>query len=215
MSRRAVTPTGLLNLGPTYLEWIQKIYISQGSGGGYSTPSKLTAMFSLINILAGLAIVPLFLYIKNPYIFHDLGYAFRAIRCVSRMKRKQKLSPSFLGCFLEKVERHPQKPFIVFEGTSHTYSQADKQSNRIARVLSTQVQVKEGDTVALFMGNEPLYVWVCLALAKVGCIASLLNSNIRSKSLLHCLSCCDAKVLIAAAGEPLSSAIMIRNPTKK
>ncbi|XP_056463703.1 long-chain fatty acid transport protein 2-like [Gadus chalcogrammus] len=157
-----------------------------------------TAMFSIINILAGLAIVPLFLYIRNPYIFHDLGYAFRAIRCVTRMKRKQKLSPSFLGCFLEKVERHPQKPFIIFEGTSHTYSQADRQSNRIARVLSTHAQVKGGDTVALFMGNEPLFVWFSLALAKVGCIASLLNSNIRSKSLLHCLSCCDAKVLIAA-----------------
>ena len=159
-------------------------------------------MFSIINILAGLAVVPLFLYIRNPYIFHDLGYAFRAMRCVTRMKRKQKSSPSFLGCFLENVERRPQKPFIVFEGASHTYSQADQQSNRIARVLLTEARVKGGDTVALFMGNEPLYVWVCLALAKVGCVASLLNSNIRSRSLLHCLSCCDATVLIAAAGEP-------------
>ncbi|CAL8243265.1 unnamed protein product [Lota lota] len=155
-------------------------------------------MLSIFNILAGLVIVPLFLYIRNPYFFCDLSYAFRAMRCVIRMLRKQKLCPSILGCFLEKVEMHPHKPFIVFEDTSYSYSQADKQSNKIARVLSTHVQVKEGDAIALFMGNEPLYIWICLALAKLGCIASLLNSNIRSKSLLHCLSCCDAKVLIAA-----------------
>ncbi|KAG7277371.1 hypothetical protein CRUP_025611 [Coryphaenoides rupestris] len=110
-----------------------------------------------------------------------------------------KLGQSLLGCFLERVATHPHKRYVVFEDTSYTYRQADAESNKIARVLSSHVQVKEGDTVALFMDNQPLYVWVYLALAKLGCAASLLNCNIRSKSLLHCLSCCDAKVLVAAA----------------
>ncbi|KAG7255675.1 hypothetical protein CRUP_026138 [Coryphaenoides rupestris] len=155
-------------------------------------------MFIIYNILAGLVILPLFLYIRNPYIFIDLAYAFRTIRAASRLP-KGKLGQSLLGCFLERVATHPHKRYVVFEDTSYTYRQADAESNKIARVLSSHVQVKEGDTVALFMDNQPLYVWVYLALAKLGCAASLLNCNIRSKSLLHCLSCCDAKVLVAAA----------------
>lgn len=157
-------------------------------------------MFIIYNILAGLVILLLFLYIRNPYIFIDLAFVFRTMRAVSLMP-KGKLGQSLLGCFLERVAMHPHKRYIVFEDTSYTYSQADAESNKIARVLSSHVQVKEGDTVALFMDNQPLYVWVYLALAKLGCAASLLNSNIRSKSLLHCLSCCDAKVLVAAAGK--------------
>uniref|UniRef100_A0A8C9S0Q3 long-chain-fatty-acid--CoA ligase n=1 Tax=Scleropages formosus TaxID=113540 RepID=A0A8C9S0Q3_SCLFO len=48
----------------------------------------------------------------------------------------------------------------------------------------------------LFMGNEPAFVFCWLALAKLGCTAALLNTNIRAKSLLHCFNCCGAKVVI-------------------
>ncbi|KAJ3593099.1 hypothetical protein NHX12_005436 [Muraenolepis orangiensis] len=157
-------------------------------------------IFIIVNILAGLVIVPLFLYLRNPYVFKDLHYACRLIRAGFRMHSKIKSCPSMVGSFLEKVDAHPNKPFVVFEDTSYTYRQADGRSNRIARVLSSShVGVKEGDTVALFLGNEPLYVWSCLALLKLGCAAALLNSNIRARSLLHCLACCDATVLLAAA----------------
>jgi solute carrier family 27 fatty acid transporter 2 len=88
-----------------------------------------------------------------------------------------------------------------FEGTSHSYIEVDKQSNKVARALKTHANLKEGDTVALFMGNEPSYAWIWLGLAKLGCATALLNFNIRSKSLLHCFSCCGAKVIIAAAGK--------------
>ncbi|MED6276854.1 hypothetical protein CHARACLAT_007166 [Characodon lateralis] len=77
--------------------------------------------------------------------------------------------------------------------------QADKESNKVARALWTHAQLQEGDTAALLLGNEPQLVWVWLALAKLGCVASVLNSNIRSKSLLYCFSCCEAKVLIFGA----------------
>ncbi|KAK6294100.1 hypothetical protein J4Q44_G00349300 [Coregonus suidteri] len=96
-------------------------------------------------------------------------------------------------------KKHPNKPFIVFEKSSYTYRDVDKQSNKFARALSQHASVKEGDTVALFMGNEPMYVFIWLALAKLGCTAALLNYNIRSKSLLHCFTCCGANVLLAAS----------------
>ena len=170
-------------------------------------------MYILYPILAGLAVLPLFLYIRNPYLFKDLRYAITGLHIGMRMARYTRSKPfySMLDCFLDKVARHPDKPFIVFEKSSYTYREADQQSNRVARALSAHADVKPGDTVALFLGNEPMYVWIWLALSKLGCTTALLNHNIRSKSLLHCFSCCDAKVLVAGAGK----LITMLNPISK
>lgn len=116
-----------------------------------------------------------------------------------RKFQKQKPYYSMLDRFLDHVARQPHKKFLLFEESSYTYSQVDKESNKVARALSTHAHLKEGDTVALFLGNEPQFVWIWLALTKLGCIASLLNYNLRSKSLMHCFSCCEAKVLVAGA----------------
>ncbi|XP_034050908.1 very long-chain acyl-CoA synthetase-like [Thalassophryne amazonica] len=157
--------------------------------------------YFLYTVFAGLAILPFLLYARNPYIWADLNYAFTVINIGFHLNRYSKRKPfySILDCFLDKVARHPDKQFLVFEERCYTYSQADKESNKAARALRTHGHLEQGDTVALFLGNEPLFVWIWLAVAKLGCTAALLNYNIRSKSLLHCFSCCDAKVLVAGA----------------
>lgn len=159
-------------------------------------------VFILYSALVALAILSLWLYLQNPYILNDLSYCMTSLNIAMKLSKfgKQKPIYTILDCFLEKVAKQPQKTFVLFEGTSFTYSQADKTSNRVARALQKHGQLKEGDTVALLLENEPNFLWLWLALAKLGCTASLLNNNIRSKSLLHCFSCCDAKVLVAGAG---------------
>ncbi|KAB0392935.1 hypothetical protein E2I00_014264, partial [Balaenoptera physalus] len=64
-----------------------------------------------------------------------------------------------------------------------------------------------GECVAMFLGNEPAYVWLWLGLAKLGCAMACLNCNIRGKSLLHCFQCCGAKVLLASPGLPKAAMI--------
>ncbi|KAK9543013.1 hypothetical protein VZT92_000827 [Zoarces viviparus] len=157
----------------------------------------------LYTALTGLAILPLLLYLRNPYFFQDLRYTISMIQIGVWMSKFKKQKPfySILDRFLDQVARQPHKKFILFEESSYTYSEADKESSKVARALSSYAQLKEGDTVALFLGNEPQFVWIWLALTKLGCTASLLNSNIRSKSLLHCFSCCEAKVLVAGADQ--------------
>ncbi|XP_068455566.1 long-chain fatty acid transport protein 2-like [Clinocottus analis] len=157
--------------------------------------------YILYTALTGLAILPLLLFFRNPYFFQDLRYTIAAIKIAVSLRRFQKQKPyySILDRFLDHVARQPQKKFLLFEESSYTYSQVDKESNKVARALSTHAHLKEGDTVALFLGNEPQFVWVWLALTKLGCVSSFLNYNIRSKSLLHCFSCCEAKVLVAGA----------------
>ncbi|XP_038123778.1 very long-chain acyl-CoA synthetase-like [Cyprinodon tularosa] len=145
------------------------------------------------------AFLPLLIYLRNPYFLADLNYVIVAIRIGWRLSKIKKKFFSILDAFLDKVNKDPEKTFVIFEERSYSYGWADRESNRIARALSAHAGLKEGDTAALFLANEPHFIWVWLALAKLGCVASLLNCNIRSKSLLHCFSCCDAKVLILGA----------------
>ncbi|MBN3296310.1 S27A2 synthetase, partial [Amia calva] len=123
------------------------------------------------------------------------------VRIMTRFVMRGRRKPVFLvlNRFLEQVHKHPDKPFIVFENKTYSYKESDERSNRFARALQTHAGLKAGDTVALYMGNEPAFLFTWLALAKLGCPAALLNYNIRAKSLLHCFGCCNAKVLIAAA----------------
>lgn len=137
--------------------------------------------------------------------YRALGFGIRLIA----YKRKA-LFYSIVDCFLEAVKKHPQKAFIHFEGKTYSYEEVDKESNKVADALRSVAGLKEGDTVALFLENEPYFVWTWLGLAKLGCPAALLNFNIRSKSLLHCFSCCGASVLIAAAGERHTYALVSR-----
>ncbi|XP_061669881.1 long-chain fatty acid transport protein 2-like [Syngnathoides biaculeatus] len=155
--------------------------------------------YILYTALSGLAIVPFLLYWRNPYFLHDLRYAVTVMRVATQLSKFSTKKPfySILDRFLEKAAKQPHKKFIVFEESSYTYREADRESNRVAAALSAVL--KPGETAAVFAGNEPVFVWIWLGLAKLGCTAALLNYNIRSKSLLHCFSCCDAKILLAAA----------------
>lgn len=159
--------------------------------------------YIIYTALTGLAVLPFLLYFRNPYFLQDLQYTIVLMKMAVRLSKLKKQKPFYtmLDRFLDQVARQPHKKFILFEESSYTYSQVDKESNKVARALSTHAHLKEGDTVALFLGNEPQYVWIWLALSKLGCVTSLLNYNIRSKSLLHCFSCCEATVLIAGAGK--------------
>ncbi|NP_001008639.1 hsFATP2a_ACSVL_like domain-containing protein [Danio rerio] len=159
-------------------------------------------MYVWMTALAGLALLlPALLKTFFPYFLQDCVYIYRALGCGVRLNIYKRKTPfySIVDCFLEAVKKHPRKAFIHFEGETFSYEEVEKRSNKVADALRSVVGLREGDTVALFLGNEPRFVWTWLGLAKLGCPAALLNFNIRSKSLLHCFSCCGANVLIADA----------------
>ncbi|KAK2917716.1 hypothetical protein Q8A73_004462 [Channa argus] len=163
--------------------------------------SALCKMYIWFTLVAGLAVLA-FSVIKTrfPYFSEDCAYMLRSLRFGIRLVKYKKTKPfySIVDCFLDAVKRFPSKVFVHFEGRDYSYGEVDKQSNKVARALQTDARLKEGDAVALFLANEPSFVWIWLGLAKLGCAAALLNFNIRSKSLLHCFSCCGAKVIIVS-----------------
>ncbi|XP_019388711.1 PREDICTED: very long-chain acyl-CoA synthetase, partial [Crocodylus porosus] len=98
-----------------------------------------------------------------------------------------------------------RKPLLRCGEQALSYAQAERRSSRAARALREFAGLRQGDCLALVLGNEPAYVWLWLGLAKLGCAMACLNCNIRAKSLLHCFQCSGAKVLLA--GPELKSAI--------
>ncbi|MCI4378891.1 hypothetical protein PGIGA_G00221390 [Pangasianodon gigas] len=158
-------------------------------------------MSLLFAVFAALVLLLLLLHVCFPYFVYDLVYVLKGIRVGMKMRKFRSSTPCYtiLDQFLDAVKKHPEKKFLVFEDRSYTYSEADRLSSKAARALLHHTELQEGDTVALFLGNEPNFIWVWLGLSKLGCTAALLNSNIRTRSLLHCFNCCGAKTLIAGA----------------
>ncbi|XP_026233362.1 hsFATP2a_ACSVL_like domain-containing protein [Anabas testudineus] len=152
-------------------------------------------------ILASILIIPLVLRTFYPYLWIDVLYCGELLRILATFISRRRRRPLFfvLDRFLEQTAARTHKPFIVCGDETYSYTSTDKRSNKIANALQAHPGYKAGDTVALFMGNQPAFMLTWLALAKLGSPVALLNHNIRTKCLLHCFNCCKATVLIAAS----------------
>ncbi|XP_041825272.1 long-chain fatty acid transport protein 6 [Melanotaenia boesemani] len=136
-----------------------------------------------------------------PYFWRDLLFLLKVIRYGVKLELFKVTSSvcTVLDRFVEQAQRIPDKPFVIYDGTVHTYRDVDRRSNRLADVFLHKVGLKKGDCVALLMSNEPDFLCVWFGLVKVGCSVAFLNTNIRSKSLLHCFRCCGAKTVIVGS----------------
>ncbi|XP_022542746.2 very long-chain acyl-CoA synthetase [Astyanax mexicanus] len=151
----------------------------------------------LYTVVLGAALILFFCFFKFPYFLQDCRFMRKMLVVRSKRMKFREKTPfySVLDCFLDVVKKQPHKPFILYEDQVHTYLQVDQASNKVAQAL----QLHAGSTVALLLENGPVLVWMWLGLFKLGCPVSMLNTNIRTKSLLHCFRCCGASVLIAGA----------------
>lgn len=142
------------------------------------------------------------------FFYLDLFQCVREVYCRTWIRRAHtkymKSNLTIVDRFYEVVQQKPNKHFVYFRDECYTFRQADELSNRAARVL-LQSGVRKGDAVALLSHNSPMFVWVWLGLAKIGCVGAFLNYNIRSRSLLHCFKVSGAKTLVAA--EELQDAV--------
>ena len=87
-------------------------------------------------------------------------------------------------------------------------------ANRFARWALDQGLAK-GDTVCLMMPNRPEYMAIWLGLCSVGVTAALINTQLRGRSLAHCLDIATAKHAIVAAefgAELRTAAAQMENP---
>uniref|UniRef100_A0A3Q2D1G2 Long-chain-fatty-acid--CoA ligase n=1 Tax=Cyprinodon variegatus TaxID=28743 RepID=A0A3Q2D1G2_CYPVA len=146
-----------------------------------------------------------------PFFWKDLLFLSKVIRYGARLELFKLTArvQTVLDRFVDQAQRIPDKPFIICEGSVHSYRDVDLRSNRLANAfLQQQRGPQRGSCVALFMSNEADFVSAWFGLAKLGCSVAFLNINIRSKkSLLHCFDCCGARTLLIAPGS-----VYIRTP---
>lgn len=138
-----------------------------------------------------------------PYLWSDIFFLLKLIRYGLKLEFSKLTSSvcTVLDRFVQQAQRIPDKPFVVYDGRIHTYRDVDRRSNRLAHIFHHTAKLKKGDCVALLMSNEPDFICVWFGLAKAGCSVAFLNTNIKSKSLLHCFSCCGATTLIVGSGK--------------
>ena len=73
----------------------------------------------------------------------------------------------------------PNKPALLYENVSWSFSELEAYSNRVANFL-VERGFKRGDCVALFMENRPEYIGIWLGCTKVGVLPALINSNLQA-----------------------------------
>ena len=101
--------------------------------------------------------------------------------------------------FHEQVVKHPNKIAIMYEDQKFTFKQVDEASNRIANMLRSTTNLCRGDVVAVFMENCPEYIFITLALSKIGVTGALINYNLQGDGLVHCIRIAKCRGLIFAS----------------
>ena len=98
-----------------------------------------------------------------------------------------------------RAEQFPDRVMMSIAGTPVTYAQMRDRSCAAANVLS-QLGVNRGETVALFTGTCPAWVYFWLGAARIGAVTAAVNAANKADFLLHALRLSRAKVIVTDVG---------------
>ncbi|MEM7018279.1 MAG: AMP-binding protein, partial [Pseudomonadota bacterium] len=121
------------------------------------------------------------------------------------IKPQPKDTVDSMGLRLEQnAESYGDKPMITFEGQDQTWGEFNALTNRLAHVLKDQ-GVKKGDCISLLMENRIEQLAVIFAGVKLGAQVGLINTNLRGRPLIHCITVTESSKCIV--GEELADAV--------
>ncbi|MFT3661568.1 MAG: long-chain-acyl-CoA synthetase [Gordonia sp. (in: high G+C Gram-positive bacteria)] len=101
-----------------------------------------------------------------------------------------------IGLIFQKLaHKHPDRPFVRFEGETITYGEANRIVNRYSAVLAER-GVTTGDVVGVLAENSATDLLVILAALKLGAVAGMLNYNQHGHVIDHSMGLLNAKVLV-------------------
>ena len=122
-----------------------------------------------------------------------MDIAYTLAEAPTLLKLKKGMIPRALDvsdCFGARVqanaERYPDRPAVIFEGKSVTWSEFNALSNQYAHYLRLQGAAR-GDTVSVIMENRIEFLALLVGLNKIGVTAGLINTNLTGKPLTHCI----------------------------
>ncbi len=98
-------------------------------------------------------------------------------------KQPQRLLADVIG---EMARIHGDAPALIAEHETFSYQALIERANRYARWALAQ-NLGKGETVCLLMPNRPDYLAIWLGITRVGGVVALINTQLRSRSLAHCI----------------------------
>ncbi|MHA2009301.1 MAG: long-chain-acyl-CoA synthetase [Promethearchaeota archaeon] len=100
------------------------------------------------------------------------------------------------GSFVEEnAQKYPDKPAIKFEDTTITYKEFNELVNKYANYFLS-IGLKKGDIAKVLIKNRIEFLLIYTANAKIGVISSLINTDLRKKTLIHCMNITSGKIVI-------------------
>ena len=96
------------------------------------------------------------------------------------------------------VEKWRDRQAMSFEGRLVTYGELDAIANRFAH-WGKGLNLRKGQTVALFMPNRLEYFAVWYGLSKIGVVTALINNQLSGLALANCLNIAGASHVIVDA----------------
>lgn len=141
-----------------------------------------------------------------PWLVDDFRFFSRIFPPTITYMKWLKKKHFMIDIFEAHVVANPNKTLLLFEDKKFTYKEINEQANRIAKA-GLSVGLKNGDVVAVMIQNCPAFIWTFIGFMKIGVTTALINTNLRGKSLVHCISVSEAQSVIVGEGIDLEKAI--------
>ncbi|KEF31494.1 Acetoacetyl-CoA synthetase [Marinobacter nitratireducens] len=118
-----------------------------------------------------------------------------------------------LGTLIEQnAEKYGQRPAIMYEDRSLSWSEFNSWANQIARFLQAQ-GLRKGDAIAVLLDNRPELLAVVAGAAKLGVACAMLNTSQKGKVLTHSINLIEPAMVVVGE-EHLSAFNDVRDDIK-
>jgi long-chain acyl-CoA synthetase len=124
-----------------------------------------------------------------PPMRHEALYSDRVVRCFA--ERPQ----NFFAMFMHSRATRAEHDAVVCEGRRWSYAQTDAEAARIAAGLAAR-GVAVGERVLMCIGNRPEFVFVLLALQRLGAIAVPVGIREMRPGLAYITNQCGAMAIV-------------------
>ena len=118
---------------------------------------------------------------------------------VANLRPKPLSTKDSVGLQAEAIaERFGERPAVLFEGAELTWRELNALANRYAHTLA-DMGIQRGDTVSVMMENRPDFIAALIGINKLGATPALINTNLREKPLIHCITVTRSKKCLIGA----------------
>ena len=98
-------------------------------------------------------------------------------------------------CVEDIAQQYPDNIAVKFEDNVLTYKEFNELVNQYAHYFIS-LGLKKGDVVKVFIKNRVEFLLVYTANAKIGAISSLINTDIRKKTLVYSINLTPGKIVV-------------------